>query len=222
MLLGEDVTHSSVHSRARSGLGRTFQTPYIFEDVTCRDNIMVALDRHRRYNALSYIVRLAYKEERRHYRRALELLDAVGLGAEATTPAGRLPPGDRRLLELARVLALNPKVVLMDEPAAGLTAHEIDELEEAIGALRTAGVAVLLVEHHVDFVLRLADTVTVVDFGSVIARGDPHEVRSNPQVLSAYLGEPEETEGALPEGTTAVEEELEDRLATASGDDLGS
>ena len=222
MLLGEDVTHASVHSRARQGLGRTFQTPYIFEDVTCRDNILVALDRHRRHNALSYILRLAYREERRHYQRALELLDAVGLGAEATTPAGRLPPGDRRLLELARVLALNPKVVLMDEPAAGLTAHEIDELEEAIGALRSAGVAVLLVEHHVDFVLRLADIVTVIDFGSVIARGDPHKVRTDPKVLSAYLGDPEETEGALPEGTTAVEEELEDRLATTSGDDLGS
>ena len=88
------------------------------------------------------------------------------------------------------MLALEPKVVLMDEPAAGLTEPEIEELEECVVALRESGVAVLLVEHHVDFVLRLADEITVIDFGEVIARGKPEEVRTDPAVIAAYLGEP--------------------------------
>ena len=213
-LLGQDVRHWPVHRRARLGLARTFQTPYTFEDATCRDNVLVALDLHRRYDAVSNVLRLppAFREERRQYKRALTLLEAVGLGNEFTTPAGQLAPGERRLLELARVLALEPKVVLMDEPVAGLTSHEIDEFEGAIRALRDAGIAVLLVEHHVDFVLRLADTVTVMDFGKVIARGDPEKVRVDPAVLSAYLGQPEESlpdELELPVGATAVEDELE-------------
>ena len=122
------------------------------------------------------------------------------------------------------MLALEPNAVLMDEPAAGLTAHEIEELEEAIRALRAAGVGVLLVEHHVDFVLRLADIVTVIDFGQVIARGDPHKVRSDPAVLAAYLGEPEEAlpeKIELPVGTTAVEEQLEARFAETPTDGPG-
>jgi ABC-type branched-subunit amino acid transport system ATPase component/ABC-type branched-subunit amino acid transport system permease subunit len=191
-VLGEDVTGLSAHVRSRKGLARTFQTPLIFEEITCRDNVLIALDIHRKHNGWSYLVRLpgSRREERRHYERAKELLEAVGLINEFDRPAGELPPGRRRLLELARVLALQPKVVAMDEPAAGLSSSEIDELEEAIRALRAAGIAVLLVEHHVDFILRLADTVTVIDFGKVIARGGPQEVRSDPAVLAAYLGTP--------------------------------
>lgn len=190
-LLGRDVTHMTAHRRAQLGLARTFQTPSVFEAAVCRDNVMIALDQHRKHNSVSHLVRLpwARRDERRTYDRAVGLLDSVGLGHRVTTPAGDLPPGERRLLELARVLALEPKIVLMDEPAAGLTEPEIEELEECVRALRESGVAVLLVEHHVDFVLRLADEITVIDFGEVIARGEPDEVRTDPAVIAAYLGE---------------------------------
>jgi branched-chain amino acid transport system ATP-binding protein/branched-chain amino acid transport system permease protein len=107
------------------------------------------------------------------------------------------------LLELARIVALKPSVVVMDEPAAGLTESEIEELEEAVRALRAAGVAVLLVEHHVDFILRLADIVTVIDFGQVIARGTPSQVRTDPAVLAAYIGAP--TEELAAEDAVVVE-----------------
>jgi ABC-type branched-subunit amino acid transport system ATPase component len=212
LLMGKDATQWSVNRRAGIGLARTFQTPNIFEDMTCRDNVLTALDLHRERSSVGYVLRLpgAFREERQAYDRALVLLHAVGLGERITIPAGDLPPGERRLLELARLLALNPKVVLLDEPAGGLTAHEIGELGSAIRTLRDAGIAVLLVEHHVDFVLGLADTVTVIDFGEVISRGAPEDIRNDPAVLAAYLGEPDEE----PETTTAAADLPRSRLLT--------
>lgn len=188
-LLG-DPSPGSVSKRAAQGLGRTFQTPLIFEDMTTAENVMVALDNHREYGDLRQLLRTpgARVEERNRYRAALDILGSLGLGDRATSPASSLPPGERRLLEIARVLALQPRLVLMDEPAAGLTSAEIEELEEVIRALRGAGIAVLLVEHHVDFVMRLADTVTVIDFGEVIAHGAPEVIRNDPRVIAAYLG----------------------------------
>jgi ABC-type branched-subunit amino acid transport system ATPase component/ABC-type branched-subunit amino acid transport system permease subunit len=217
-LMGQDVTHMSAHVRAQRGLARTFQTPFVFENALCRENVMIALDQQRRNPGLAHVVRLpsAIREERATFARAGALLEAVGLSQRITAPAGDLPPGERRLLELARVLALEPKVVLMDEPAAGLTGPEIEELEESIRALREVGVAVLLVEHHVDFVLRLADVVTVIDFGQVIAHGPPQEIRNNPAVLAAYLGEPTEELEAVTAASGALEEEAE-LLATTDG-----
>ena len=180
----------TVSQRAAQGLGRTFQTPLMFDDMTCAENVLVALDNHRDHGHLRHLLRTpgARAEERERYRAALDILDSLGLGDRATSPASSLPPGERRLLEIARVLALQPRLVLMDEPAAGLTSGEIDELEEVIRALRDAGIAVLLVEHHVDFVMRLADTVTVIDFGEVIAHGKPDVIRNDPRVITAYLG----------------------------------
>jgi len=210
-LLGQDVTRMPTHGRARAGLARTFQTPFVFENALCRENVMIALDQQRTQRAFAHVLRLppAIKEERATYARASALLEAVGLSQKITTPAGDLPPGERRLLELARVLALEPKVVLMDEPAAGLTGGEIEELEECIRALREAGVAVLLVEHHVDFVLRLADVVTVIDFGQVIAHGAPQEIRTNPAVLAAYLGEPTEELDSASAGAGVLAEDAD-------------
>lgn len=198
-----DAPSSAVSQRAMHGLGRTFQTPLVFEDMTCAENVLVALDAHRRRGHLSYLFRTpgARAEERRQYQTAVDILNALGLGHRVMGTAANLPPGERRLLEIARMLALKPKLVLMDEPAAGLTTGEIEELEEVIRALRDAGIAVLLVEHHVDFVLRLADTVTVIDFGEVIAHGAPESIRTDPRVIAAYLG--------------AADEETPDVLITA-------
>jgi ABC-type branched-subunit amino acid transport system ATPase component len=104
------------------------------------------------------------------------------------TRASVLPPGRRRLLEIARLIAFQPRIVLMDEPAAGLTHAEIEHLETMIAAFAAAGIGVVLVEHHVDLVLRLATRVTVLDFGKVLASGTPEEIRNDPKVLEAYLG----------------------------------
>jgi branched-chain amino acid transport system permease protein len=189
-LFGGPVEGVAVYRRARQGLARTFQTPYVFQGISCLENVLVALDAQRRNPLVAYAVRLpaARREEREHHARAAELLDAVGLAGRHHDRAGDLPPGQRRLLELARVLALRPRAVLMDEPAAGLSQPEIEDLVEAIRVLRRAGIGVLLVEHHVDMVLALADEVTVIDFGKVIAKGSPEAVRRDPAVIEAYLG----------------------------------
>jgi len=199
-LFGVDAGADAAHVRARGGLARTFQTPFVFEGISCLENVMTALDRHRSRSTGEYLLRwpAARREERERYERAIEILDAVELRHRAAIAASALPPGERRLLELARVIALEPCVVLMDEPAAGLTEGEIDELEEVIRAFRDAGIGVLLVEHHVDFVMRVADTVTVIDFGEVIARGTPNAVRDDPKVVAAYLGEPDSGDGPHP------------------------
>jgi len=191
LVRGEQLESGRPELRAARGVARTFQTPLVFETVSCLENVLVALDHSRHCSSLAYGLRwpAARREERAAVLRASALLDAVGLADRAAAPAAALPPGERRLLELARVLALEPSLVLMDEPAAGLTAGEIDELSEVIRSLSAGGVGVLLVEHHVEMVMRLADVVTVIDYGRQIACGPPDEVRSDPAVLTAYLGE---------------------------------
>lgn len=187
-LRGRAIT-SSGHIRARDGLGRTFQTPLLFGGMSCIENVMVALDQHRSVSTAAYLLRLpqARREERAAWQRACEILAAVGLH-DGERRADVLPPGERRLLEVARLIAARPSVVLMDEPAAGLTHAEIEHLERMVRVMATAGIGVVLVEHHVDLVMRLADTVTVLDFGKVISHGTADEVRADPVVVAAYLG----------------------------------
>ena len=197
-LFGDDVTGHRPHRRAGAGLGRTFQTPYVFEGVSCLENVLVALDQDRKRPLTGYVLRepAARREEREQCQRAVDLLASVGLGDRVDKPASALTPGERRLLELARVIAQQPRVVLLDEPAAGLSSEEIQHLEGALRIMRSAGIALLLVEHHVDFVMRLADVVTVIDYGERIAYGPPQEVRNDPAVLAAYLGASDEQEAA--------------------------
>lgn len=187
---GVDVTARGTESRAGIGLARTFQTPAVFEGMTCLENVMTAVDLHRRASFPEYLLRgpRARAEERRAYDDARRILDALGLGGRADDDVANLTPGERRFLELARVVALRPSFVLLDEPAAGLRAAEMLVLGAGIRALRDAGIGVLLVEHHVDFVLQLADEATVIDFGRVIARGLPEVVRHDPAVVEAYFG----------------------------------
>src|SRR5690606_3259833 len=130
--------------------------------------------------------------------RATAILVALGLGPRLDTAAGSLTPGERRLLEIGRVVAMEPSLILMDEPAAGLTDGEISVLENLIEQLRDHGVGVILVEHHVDMVMRLADHVIALDFGEVIASGDAESVRNHPDVVRAYFGDDPEGELATP------------------------
>jgi branched-chain amino acid transport system permease protein len=189
-ICGTDVTGTSTEGRAALGLSRTFQTPAVFEGMTCLENVMTAVDFHREATFPEYLVRLprARHAERDALKEATVILEALGLGHRADDDVADLTPGERRFLELARVVAMRPSFVLLDEPAAGLRAGEMEVLAAGIRALRASGIGVLLVEHHVDFVLKLADEATVIDFGRVIASGDPAEIRHDPAVVAAYFG----------------------------------
>ncbi len=210
--LGRSVVDRPAHSRAGGGLARTFQTPFVFGTMTAAENVLTALDHNRTTGVVRQLLRTpgARREERRLYADAIEVLTAVGLASRARSAASTLTPGERRLLELARVITLRPRLVLMDEPAAGLTGPEVDLLEDMIGVLRSRGIATLLVEHHVDMVLRLADVVTVIDFGQVIANGTPAEIRADPAVRRAYLGDAAST-AAANDAVTAADDERADR-----------
>jgi len=197
---GADISRASAEGRARSGLARTFQTPLLFEQMTCLDNVLVGLDQADRRLPFGAIFRTPgwRRRERAKIERATAILVALGLGPRLDTAAGSLTPGERRLLEIGRVVAMEPSLILMDEPAAGLTDGEISVLENLIEELRAHGVGVILVEHHVDMVMRLADHVIALDFGEVIASGDAESVRNHPDVVRAYFGDDPEGELATP------------------------
>jgi branched-chain amino acid transport system ATP-binding protein len=159
--------------------------------MTTRDNVRVGAHALARGGFLSSALAfpLAAREERRVAERADALIEEFGLSAVADRPAGELPFGVRKRVELARALAISPKLLLLDEPAAGLNHEEVDALGVEIRAIRDRrGVAILLVEHHMNLVMRVSDQVVALDFGRVIANGSPEAVRANPDVVRAYLG----------------------------------
>jgi branched-chain amino acid transport system ATP-binding protein len=189
---GEDVTGARPHQVARRGIARTFQNIRLFANLSALDNVMIGRHIHTRSGLLTGVLGLppGPAEERAVRERARELLGLMGLSKREGVKARNLPYGDQRRLEIARALALEPKVLLLDEPAAGMNPAEKTSLSDFIRRLRgDFDLTVLLIEHHVPLVMGLCDRIAVLDFGKLIALGDPGVVRRDPAVVEAYLGE---------------------------------
>jgi ABC-type branched-subunit amino acid transport system ATPase component len=192
-LFGEDVTGWPVHRRARLGLGRTFQRLELFGSLSVAENIIVALESVSSVGGLvGEVLRrpTSLDVRRRAEGRAAELLELVGLTDQAKTRSADLPMGMARVLEIARALATEPRLLLLDEPSSGLNEDESEQLARLLNALRSeTKLALLIVEHDMNFVLGLSQSVYVLDFGKLIASGTPAKVRKDRTVQAAYLGE---------------------------------
>jgi branched-chain amino acid transport system ATP-binding protein len=190
VLSGENVTGLSPDRLARRGLSRTFQNLQIFLRLTAIENVMVGRNRHETTNVISELLRLpAVRRQNRDTREAARAaLARVGLEADADKPAGSLPYGAMKRLEIARALATEPKVLLLDEPAAGCNPVETEELDGIIRSIVRDGITVLLVEHDMRLVMNISDHIHVLANGHTLAEGCASAVRSNPAVVEAYLG----------------------------------
>jgi ABC-type branched-subunit amino acid transport system ATPase component len=188
---GRSVAGRAPYAIARLGVARTFQTAQVFGDLSVVENVAVGVAGPRMGSVLAALLGTpgTRAAEAGLRRRALALLAEAGLTEWTERPADGLPAGLRRRLEIVRALARRPRLLLLDEPAAGLSPAEIAELDAYLVRLRdTGGPAVVLVEHHMDLVMAVSDRITVLDYGRVIACGSPEAVRSNPAVIEAYLG----------------------------------
>ncbi len=199
---GEKIDNLAPTKIAGKGISRTFQHVELFVNMTVLENVMVGRYVKTKSGFFSSGLKLPYviKEEREIRRKSEEILEYINLGHRKDELASNLPIGEQRVLEIGRALATEPRLVLLDEPAAGLNIRETRKLGEIIKKIREElKITVLLVEHDMDLVMRISDSITVLNFGEVIAEGTPLEVQKNPEVIVAYLGEEEE----IPKGYNA-------------------
>lgn len=190
-LAGEKISFLNTEELAKKGLVRTFQNVELFRQMTVLENVMVGLHTKSRSGILSSAFKLPgqIKEEKYIREKSMAWLDFTGLAGLSDLTAGNLPFGKGRLLEISRALAAEPKIILMDEPAAGLNSKETNELASLIRKIRQSGVTVVLVEHDMDLVMDICESIVVLNLGKKLAEGTPREIQENPEVISAYLGE---------------------------------
>ena len=192
LLDGVDITGKNTIEINKEGIARTFQNIRLFKDLSVLDNVKVGLHNHYKYSTIEGILRLPryYKTEKAMYEQALELLKVFDLDQEAAFLASNLPYGKQRKLEIARALATEPKLLLLDEPAAGMNPNETQELMDTIRFVRDHfDMTILLIEHDMKLVSGICEELTVLNFGRVLAQGATSDVLNNPEVITAYLGE---------------------------------
>jgi branched-chain amino acid transport system ATP-binding protein len=187
---GADLAGLPAHRRVRLGIARTFQKIRLFKQLSVLENVVAGFHIHHDVPAWQYLIHAnAFRSDHARCRaEAMELLSFMGLAAQRDALAGSLSYGEQRMLEFARALATKPKLLLIDEPAAGLNAAEVDTLLDRIRITRDRGVTVVLVEHNMELVMNVADRVLVMDYGQLLFEGGPAEVQKNEAVLAAYLG----------------------------------
>jgi ABC-type branched-subunit amino acid transport system ATPase component len=187
---GVDIVGLPAHKRARLGLARTFQKLRLFKQLSVLGNVMAAAHIHHEIPPWQYVVHGAafQRDHARSRAQAMELLGFIGLERRASMQAASLAYGEQRMLELARALATSPRLLMLDEPAAGLNAAEVERLLERIHHLRDRGMTIIIVEHNMDLVMKISDRVLVMDYGQHLFEDTPAEVQANPTVIAAYLG----------------------------------
>lgn len=191
LVKGVDIKGRSVAHVNRMGVARTFQNIRLFTQMSTLDNVKVGMHHDIPCSFVTSMLHLPrfYKEEKKADKKAMELLRFMGLEEVADMPAGSLPYGIQRRLEIVRALATNPSILLLDEPAAGMNPSETAELMEQIRRIRdTFHIAVLLIEHDMNLVMGVCETIAVVNYGKIIAKGTPEQIQNNPDVIEAYLG----------------------------------
>lgn len=192
---GENVIKTSTSALVKKGLARTFQNIRLFKYLSVLDNVVAAYNFRMKYGILSGMLRFPnfWKEEKEAKEKAMALLKIFDLDKYANMHAGNLPYGEQRKLEIARAMATEPKILLLDEPAAGMNPKETEDLMNTIKLIRDKfGIAVLLIEHDMKLVLGICERLVVLNYGQILASGDPKEVINNPKVVEAYLGKEED------------------------------
>ena len=194
LLEGQSIKGQKQHRITRLGLARTFQNIRLFGEMTALENVVVGLDARHRTSVPGALLRLPRhtREEKSSIERGMALLEFVGIADQAGTLSRQLPYGSQRRLEIARALATDPKVLCLDEPAAGFNPAEKEELMDLIRTIRADGYTVLLIEHDMKLVMGVTDRIVVLEFGRKLADDVPEAIRSDPRVIAAYLGEPED------------------------------